>query len=233
MKKTVCFLLAAIIIFAMTGCGKKNDIAEYDYTKTDSNGQTAIDDSPDFAQSSKENPEEWNESGLTNAQIDSIDWNLDAYKTYFRVESDGEVFHYWNMSECIGVLKDASLVYIHEDTKIVVDAISQQKYESEITYFDGMLPAAEDAAMEKPVIPNEPSDDCLYVMIRDPESGLYMLVFDYAQYRISYYINEELKCIGWGKSTLSSDTNYFYNVDPGYENMVMQYFPEGLPGHSH
>ncbi len=232
MKKTVFIILATILIFSFSGCGKKEDIIEYDYTETDENGQTVINDSSDFAQSGKENPDEWNLSGLTDEQIDSIDWNMEAYKTYFRVEADNEVFHYWNMSECIGILKDASLVYLHEDVKVLIDAITGNQYESEITFFNGMLPAASDAMIEKPTIPDKPSDDFLYVMIKDPDSGLYMLVFDYAQYRVSYYINEDLKLIGWGKSTISSDTRYYFNNDPGYAEMVAQYFPDGLPEHS-
>jgi hypothetical protein len=229
MKKAVLIILALALLFTVIGCGKKEDIVEYDYSQSDDNSQSVASDNSDFAQSSKENPDEWNESGLELSEISSIDWNLEAYKTYFRLETNGEVYHYWDMTTCIGFLKDASLVYIHENLKIVIDAISGEQAESEVTFFDGMLPAASDAMMEAPTIPDKPSNDFLYVMVKNPETGLYMLVFDYAQYRISYYISEDLKCIGWGKSTTSSDVNYYFTDNPGYENIVSQYFPEGVP----
>jgi hypothetical protein len=92
-----------------------------------------------------------------------------------------------------------------------------------------MLPAAEDAKMEKPEIPETPSDNFLYVLIKDPTSGLYMLIFDYETSRISYFIDEGLTCIGWSKTTLEKDISYYFNENPGFEAFSAEHFPDGLP----
>jgi hypothetical protein len=223
MKKYIAMIIAAFLIIAVSGCvqkaadtqiGDEENREEADGAKTESmSGDTG----------------DWNTSGLTRAQIESIDWNLDAYNKYFRVDSGGATFHYWDLEICLAILPDGDLMYMSPESTIVIDAESGDSYETEGSFFAGMMPNAQGQEMDVPLVPLAPSDDYDFTLDRDPESGMYVFIFDLGESVNEYYINADLVCVGWMIETADGSASYYLGDDPGFENVVDEIMPEGAP----
>ena len=226
MNKLYVLLISSIIILAVSGCSKElTEINPEDNQTQNSDEQQNVNGSQD----SEIVDIEWNTSGLSREQIDSINWNADAYKNYFRVDTDEYYFCYWNMSTCLGMLPDGDVLYMNPSQTIVVDAETGQYYESDASFFSGILPTEESVQILIPEIPSAPSEEYYFTMSKDDASGNYIFTLDLLEQRTQYIINENLVCIGWTVQSLGGKVSYFFGDDPGFESVSAQLLPNGVP----
>ena len=226
MKKYIAMMIAAALILAVSGCAQKtaaNTSAEEENSREQSAAQPAVGDEDAYATG------DWNTSGLSRKQIDSIDWNLNAYAKYFRVDSGGATFHYWNLDTCLGILTDGDILYMSPGSTIIIDAESGESYETEGSFFAGMMPHVEGEGMDMPIVPIAPDETNDFSLNLNSESGMYVFVFDLGESVNEYFINSDLVCVGWTVTTDDGSVTYYLGEDPGFENVADEIMPEGAP----
>ena len=227
MNKFYALLISSIMLLMVSGCSKElTEINPEDTQTQNSSGQQNVSGSQD----SEIVDIEWNTSGLSREQIDSINWNAEAYKSYFRVDMDEYFFCYWNMNTCLGTLPDGDVIYMTPSRTIVVDAETGEYYDSDVSFFSGILPTQDSAQVQVPEIPAAPSEEYYFSMTKDTVSGNYIFTLDLLEQRTQYTINENLVCIGWTAQSLEGTVSYFFGEDPGFDSIAAQLLPNGVPG---
>ncbi len=227
MNKFYVLLISSIMLLMISGCSKElTEINPEDTKGQNNDGQQNI----NYSQDNELLDIQWNTSGLSREQIDSINWNIDAYKSYFRVDMDEYFFCYWDMNTVLGILPDGDVLYKNPSQTIVVDAETGEYYESDISFFNGILPTQDSAQMQVPEIPEAPSEEYYFSMSKETDTGNYIFTLDLLEQRTQYTINEDLTCIGWAAQSLEGKVSYFFGEDPGFDSVAAQLLPNGLPG---
>ena len=227
MNKFYALLISSIMLLMVSGCSKElTEINPENTQAQNSSGQQNVSGSQD----SEIVDIEWNTSDLSREQIDSINWNTEAYKSYFRVDMDEYFFCYWNMNTCLGTLPDGDVIYMTPSRTIVVDAETGEYYDSDVSFFSGILPTQDSAQVQVPEIPAAPSEEYYFSMAKDDTSGNYIFTLDLLEQRTQYTINGNLVCIGWTAPVSGRHSVILFRGRPGFDSIAAQLLPNGVPG---
>ena len=242
MKKVFIIVIALMVILIFGGCPNSDNtpgINSVSDTGDDSvsTGQPMLENGSDSQNSSGSSSDEDSQNasqsgGLSESDFSKIDWNYDAYSTFFKVVTEQAVIYYWDGGETVLFTMPDMIMYMFggdgESTSIAVDLKSG--YISEGYGFASIPQLANADQLSQQAAPKYQnyagmeifSDEDMYVYTLPVEGGT-----------ASYYVNKSLVCVGWTYSSDEGQVTYvlegFTSFEAAVDNAFKEY-ADGNPG---
>lgn len=219
MKRLTVIILAVFLAFSCLGCqsnggddsGQSGDNVEGN-TVAAEESNSPVPDSSDF------DSYDFGDQ-ISTADYALIDWNMDAYTSYFCVMSAEYEIHYWNGGETILSYFPGIIMLVDSAAGESVTVDLNSGYVSE-----GF------GAMPMPEFGGDTDED----MQRAPELALFysgsgsfrgqdvmVYTFDVGVGTASYYVSTpDLVCIGWEVTSDEGTVTYYLGDDPGFAEVV-------------
>ena len=217
MKKV--FIVALVLAMAMLllGCAPSGNSL---YTAS-AEGE-AGDDSAGSDQAGADTP--LNPDGLSEADFNRIDWNTDAYSTYYKVISGDAVIHYWNGGKTVLMQVPDMLLYVSGENSIAVDLISGTVSNGFGAAF--VPPSITPTSQQGPTYRDFTGVDVFL------DDDMYVYSFEVDGGTAEYYINSSLVCVGWTYTSEEGSVAYILNDSISFEDAVDDVFREYATGSS-
>ncbi|NCB52091.1 MAG: hypothetical protein EOM54_09455 [Clostridia bacterium] len=219
MKRLGVILIAVFLLFSCLGC-QRNEGEESGRSDENVEGNVV-----EAEESNSPSPDGsgfgFYDSGdqITAADYAIIDWNLDAYTSYFCVVSGGNEVHYWNGGETVlgyfpGIIM---LVDSAAGTSVTVDLSTGYTSEGY-----GAMPMPDFGGGTDEDMERAPVQALFYSgrgSFREQDVMIYTV--DVGVGTAEYYVSTpDLVCIGWEVSSSEGAVTYFLGEDPGFEAVV-------------
>ena len=240
MKRVFFVILALMLVLVFGGCPKTENNLDQNNVGIESNreetqGEALIEDAGNSSSgnaSDEENQGSGDSSGkgLSESNFNKIDWNYDAYSTYFKVVTKEAVINYWDGGETVLMTMPDMIMYMFsgagESTSIAVDLKSGYITEG---YGFASIPQLANAA--QPAAQPAPKYQSYNGMQVFSDEDMYVYTFPVEGGTASYYVNKSLVCAGWTYSSDEGQVTYVLEGFSSFEAAVDNAFKEYADGH--
>ncbi len=243
MKKAFFVIIALMLTLVFGGCPEtKNNLEQNNIGSESSQGENddeaMIGSSGSSSGSSGSASDENNQSsgsssgdGLSEADFNKIDWNYDAYSTFFKVVTDEAVIYYWDGGETVLMTMPDMLMYMFsgagESTSIAVDLKSG--YITEGYGFASITQLANAESLAQQAAPKYQSYAGMEIF---SDEDMYVYTFSIEGGTASYYVNKSLVCVGWTYVSDEGQVTYILEGSASFEAVVDNAFKEYADGSS-